>query len=123
MVEKIELSPDESDLLLHSLGLTKFNSLDMYRNYFITNSDTEDYRICMSLVSKKLMSPPRNMIYSGTIYFSVNNEGIKVGKFIADKKFKLTASQKRYRKWLQYTEAFPDITFGEFLKAKIYKLV
>ncbi len=114
----IELTKEENQILLHSLGLN-YKPFP-FRNHFVTGENSGDYPTIQSLIKKECMienSGPKFLNNCDKV-FSVTKLGEKMAEqaFIAARP-KLTRGQRRYRKFLELD--FDGFTFGEFLKSEM----
>lgn len=102
-------------ILQHSLGVDEFGQGNQYRNRFVTGAGSDDYDDCIELVSSGLMTrrDGETLPFGGMDLFHVTDAGKAFVAEHSPKPPKLTASQKRYRAWLDADGGLP---FGEFLK-------
>ena len=93
-------------ILQHSLGVDRYGEGDQYRNHFATGEGSTDYPDCMAMVEAGLMeimpAPPftrdMDVFYvteAGKVYVAANSPPPP----------KLTAGQRRYREWLNVSDA------------------
>jgi hypothetical protein len=105
-------------ILQHSLGLNQYGQGEMYRNYFATSTEGKDYRDITELVNAGLMQDHgENKIYGGMHVFSVTEKGIEYVKSespLPPPEPKMTRSQKRYKRFLEYGDGFNS--FIEFCR-------
>lgn len=107
----------QDDVLMHTLGLRIDDDGDSYRNHYVTGS--EPCAEILALVAGGLMEETRR-----PEFLNVNDRNYRVtdlGKARAlsarsRRRPKLTRGQKRYRDWLAISDAYPDLTFGKFLR-------
>ena len=102
------------EILQHSLGVDEYGQGQQYRSYFVAGPGHDNFEQCRQLVRDGLMQEhaPRE-IYGNDYCFTVTPAG---RKFVADNSPappKLTAAQKRYRRWL---DADCGLTFGQFIR-------
>ena len=120
----IDLTKEEKQILLHSLGLSNIDFYNEYlidspyRNNFYTSENTTDYPIIKSLIEKGLMQDTNKGWEKGSRYFIVTEKGIEISKKLA-KEFipKITRSKKRYSLYL-HSES--SESFIEWLKNPYY---
>jgi hypothetical protein len=112
----LELAGRHLHILQHSLGVDQHGQGDQYRNHFVTGAGSIDHPDCMALVEAGLMnvrlSPPH---YGGMDYFHVTDAGKRYVAENSPPPPKLTAGQKRYRRWLDVSDATGE-TFAEFCR-------
>lgn len=121
-----ELSKQEKQILLHTLGLRenmRFYEKDKikkpYRNYFYTDKNTTDFSFIQKLIEKKLMiDTGKGWPGQDGTYFCATDKGIKLAKEIAYNSIeKLTRSKKRYQ---LYLNCEVEETFIEWLLDPFY---
>lgn len=105
---------EKLQILQHSLGVDQYGRGEQYRNHFATGSGGSDWDICQELAGLGLMKRYEPKAWMGGMYcFVVTEEG---KAFVAENSPappKLTRSQKRYRRYLEYGEGFDS--FRDFL--------
>jgi len=103
-------------ILQHSLGLDEYGHGNQYRNHFVAGGD--DVRKCRELVALGCMRELKdNGLTGGSPWFSVTQAGIDAVALESPKRPpepKLTRSQKRYRRFLEYGDGFDS--FLEFCR-------
>jgi hypothetical protein len=107
------MTKEQLHILQHALGVNEFGLGARYRNHYVGGADD-----CRPLVDIGYMieCKPRS-ISGGDVWFIVTEEGIKAMLDESPKPPKLTQSQKRYREFLNASEAF-NCTFREWLKMR-----
>lgn len=110
----MQLTRAHEDILLHTLGVDRregFAEAEPWRNRYYPGGD--DVRLCAELESAGLM---RSSKYpDGTVYHATE-VGIAEARRIAPRVIH-SPGRRRYRAWLKAADAFPDWTFGDWLKA------
>lgn len=104
------MTQEQLHILQHSLGVDKHGQGSMYRNHYVGGADK-----CRPLVAMGYMleCKPRS-ISGGDVWFVVTDEGKKVMLDESPKPPKMTQSQKRYREFLNASDAF-GCSFREWL--------
>ncbi len=108
------MKPDLLHILQHSLGVDQYGRGNQYRNRFITGDGSTDFPKCMELVSLGLMRDhgPGPLIGKDHL-FTVTDQGRVAMHMESPAPPKLTASQERYRRFLN---ADSNLTFSQWLK-------
>ncbi len=105
-------------ILQHSLGLDQYGRGEQYRNRFVTGTNGKDYSDIVVLCDAELMQSHGEIkIYGGMVGFSVTEAGIeyvRVNSPSPPPEPKLTRSQKRYKRFLEYGDGFNS--FIEFCR-------
>ena len=102
-------------ILQHSLGLDQYGQHGGHRNYFVAGAGHSDYEHCQELVLAGLMTQTHgNSISGGDDVFMVTPAGKEWVAANSPKRPKMTASQLRYRSFLN---AGGCLRFGEWLKS------
>ena len=114
------MSPQELQIVQHSLGVDKHGGGEMSRNHFCAGGRDEE--LCRGLVSLGLMrlwphADPITGKVPGYPYFncSVTDEGIAAMRAESPLPQKFTRGQARYREFLRSNT---DMSFIEYLKAR-----
>lgn len=107
------MTPEQLQILQHSLGVDKHGHGNMYRNHYVGGVEE-----CRPLVAMGYMIEyaPREM-FGGEPCFVVTDVGKLAMREASPKPPKLTQSQKRYREFLNASDAF-NCTFREWLKMR-----
>jgi hypothetical protein len=107
------MTKEQLHILQHSLGVDQYGQGSLYRNHYVGGADE-----CRPLVAMGYMieMKPR-CISGGEVWFMVTNEGKTAMRSESPKPPKLTQSQKRYREFLNASEAF-SCTFREWLEMR-----
>lgn len=106
------LTPEQLQILQHSLGVDEYGQGDQYRNHFCAGGDDED--ICRELVAMGYMESfirPYLPYYNCT----VTESGKEAVKRESPHPPKLTRSQQRYRAFLKADTGY---SFIEWLTAQ-----
>ncbi len=110
------LSPEQLHILQHSLGVDKYGQGNQYRNRFVTDLDSTDGPICVSLVELGAMKDHGPQSIAGGMHcFTVTPAGIDAVAFQSPLPPKLSRSQRRYREFLN---ADCGLSFREWLGVK-----
>lgn len=111
------MTPNQLQILQHSLGLDQYGQGRMYRNYFCSGDGCDPDPHCKALVELGFMGIYRKRAFceNCTDYY-VTEAGKKAMIAESPAPPKLTPGQKRYREWLECADCFPDWTFGDYLK-------
>ena len=108
------LTAEQRDILGHALGLNYTPRQD--RNcYCASLSAGAPPRDIAELVRQGLLAPGRALNEGRDRYYVVTDAGIAVAKLAFPPPKPLTRSQARYQRYLQLSDAIPDLTFREFL--------
>jgi hypothetical protein len=111
----IDIAKEEIHILQHSLGLTY--SEHIYRNYYAASPD-EASRFD-GLIEKGLMvRSNRNAPGTDLVYYFVTDAGKQVA---LDNMPVIPKAKKRYQRFLNAKDAYPDLTFQEFLTHPFWK--
>ncbi len=106
-------------ILQHSLGLDQYGNGRQYRNHFATGPGGVDFVLCIELAKMGLMKDCGTRSFLGDMHcFVVTREGKKYIEQNSPKPPpipKLTASQKRYR---EYMDSDPGCSFSDWLGVK-----
>jgi len=118
MSDKLMESAGGLHILQHSLGLDQCGRGDSYRNHFVTGEGSDDFRTCMALLDAGLMRMSvRKAWLGGMDTFFVTDAGKAYVAEHSPPPPKLTASQRRYREWLDISDATGE-TFIDFCRRK-----
>lgn len=101
------------EILQHSLGVDRYGQGEMYRNCFCAGSGDEP--VCRELIALGYMQQHRTTEVFPYFNCSVTEAGKRAVREQSPKPPKLTRSQKRYREYLDWTDAWGG-TFREFLE-------
>jgi len=102
-------------VLQHALGLDRHGQGRAYRNHFVTDRESVDFKACARLVQAKLMtvrSPTQ--ISGGGFVFQVTELGRAFVRENSQPPPKLTRSQQRYQRFLNEDSG---LRFAEWLVA------
>lgn len=103
-------------ILQHSLGVDRHGQGEQYRNYFVTGEGSDDHPDCCALVKAGLMTRQKGgRLTGGDDVFFVTDEGKQYVAEHSPPAPPLTAGQKRYRRWLEVSDATGE-TFIEFCR-------
>ncbi|KIJ00446.1 hypothetical protein ST27_10110 [Xanthomonas phaseoli pv. phaseoli] len=111
-----DLTPEELDVLRHSLGTGENGRNPSYRNHFVTGEGSTDHPTCMQLVDLGLMQRRSgNALSGGDDVFTVTATGRAAESAQVEPAPKLSAGQRRYRAFLA---ADSGLTFGQWLTSR-----
>lgn len=105
------MTPEQLQILQHSLGLDQYGQGTMYRNHFCAGG--ADEAICRELIALGYMVQHRTTEVLPYFNCSVTDAGKEAVKRESPKPPKLTRSQKRYREFLR---ADNGMKFSEWLR-------
>ena len=109
------LTARQRDILGHALGMNYRPRVD--RNYYCASlRDGAPPAEIAGLVSHALLVPGRAINDGQDRYYYVTDVGIAVATLAFPPPKPLTRSQARYQRYLQIHDAYPDLTFREFLQ-------
>jgi hypothetical protein len=102
-------------ILQHSLGLDEHGQGRAYRNHFVTDGESADGRMCRDLVALGFMDEhaPRSALTGEMPWFTVTPLGESAVRTQSPPPPKLTAGQKRYKRFLREDSSQ---SFGEWLR-------
>lgn len=115
------MTHSQLEILQHSLGVDIYGRIpegfDYFtRNYFCSGEGCDTNPDCLALVNLGFMGVyPKS---GNCLDYYVTPAGVKAIAEQSPNPPKLTAGQKRYREWLNIADAYPDGTFGDWLKRK-----
>lgn len=114
------ITPEQIHILQHSLGLSKRHDKP-YRNYYAAGTASDCIQDLEALVDKGLMtSAGKSPVNSEMVYYYVTDRGRKVAFEHLPKDMR-TRGQKRYERFLNAKDAFPDLSFKQFLTDPYFK--
>lgn len=108
------LTPQQLQILQHSLGVDQYGRGARYRNHFCAGDADEP--ICRSLIALYYMKQHHTTEVFPDFNCSVTEVGILAMLAESPKPPVLTRSQQRYRQWLRVADIFPDWGFGDWLR-------
>jgi hypothetical protein len=111
---KATLNAEQLQILQHALGVDKFGQGEQYRNRFCAGG--RDIDICLQLIEMDYMVQHQTTEMLPYFNCSVTEEGIAAMLAESPKAPKLTPGRKRYAEWLNVSDCYPDMTFGDWLK-------
>jgi hypothetical protein len=101
-------------VLQHALGLDDYGQGESYRNRFVTDEGTDDWPLLIAHVEAgRMVRRDPTVITGGGYCFAVTEAGRRFVREHSPPPPKLTAGQRRYRKYLA---ADSCLTFGEWLR-------
>ena len=108
------------ELLLHTTGLRDPYCKESYRNHFVACGCGDDIPMLLVLCNEGLMEEvtPPGFLPSSDRVFRATACGMAVAKAHQPRR---TRAQRRYHDYLNARDAWPDLTFHEFLTAKRQK--
>ena len=111
------MDAEQLSILRHALGTGEAGTKPPFRNHFVTGEGGRDHAVCMALVDRGLMTRRTGSALSGgDDIFSVTADGrlAAAGTWV-----KQPRGKQRYADYLQ---ANGNETFGEWLRARRYKI-
>jgi hypothetical protein len=102
------------EILQHSLGVDEYGRGEMYRNHFCAGGSDEN--ICRELIALGYMQQHRTTEMLPYFNCSVTDAGKQAVRLESPKPPKLSRGKERYRRWLNFSDAYPDVSFIEFCK-------
>lgn len=120
-----DLPDDLASVLLHTLGLDA-DHREPWRNHYVVGAD-HDAAIAQ-LVERGLMAQTRTpgFLAEGDRNFCATEQGKRVAvkaNYRLNPPPKLTRSARRYRLWMDSGADDCGISFGEFIKGKLYQRI
>ena len=107
------MTPKQLDIVRHSVAMDSDGHRAYDRNYFVTDPDCDDGRVCCELVAAGLMRDHGPQSIAGGMHlYRVTDEGIRQATPVAPKR---TRSQGRYQEFLN---ADSGLSFFEWLKTR-----
>jgi len=95
-------------VMQHALGVDKYGQGNQFRNHFVAGG--ENLVLCREAATQGLMKEHQaTAISGGSPWFSVTREGIDyvaTNSPVKPPEAKLTRSQQRYRRFLEYGDMF-----------------
>lgn len=113
------VEPDHVELLRHMLGLTR-STVEPCRNHFLTGPDADDLPTLEAMEGLGLVERTRTpgFVPQDSINFRATDLGRAAAVTAARREeAAIPRSAKRYRRWLDLSDAFGDWSFGDWLKA------
>lgn len=107
------------DVLLHTLGLDA-NHREPWRNHYVTGGTDADVD---TLVAEGLMEPTRRpgFLHVDDRVYRATDRGVTVACAENRRRNPPPSRAKgRYLAWLRIADVCPDLTFGAFLKRRMY---
>lgn len=110
------------DILRHALGTGDDGTRPPFRNHFVTGEGSTDHPLCLALVERGLMKRRTgNAISGGDDIFSVTANGrLAAAPADGDRAFVPHARSKQ--RYADFLHADSGLSFGEWLRARRYKL-
>lgn len=109
-------------VLQHALGRDEFGQrkkylTEDYRNHYVTGEGGRSILICRQAAANGLMIEHKATdISGGDPWFHVTDLGVKYVDEHSPRPPKKTRGQLRYERYLEVSDYYQDLTFGEFLK-------
>lgn len=112
------LTPEQQHILLHTLGLDW--KREPYRNYFVACPGHDDLPHLEALVAAGLMEQRRRpgFLPEDDAVFSTTDAGRELALSLLPK---VPRDRSRYLRWLNMRDVDADLTFGEFLRRRMYE--
>lgn len=109
------MTPEQIQILQHSLGADEYGRGTRWRNHFCTGEGSDDHPHCMALVEQGFMTRRAAVkLYGGDDLFHVTDAGITAMMIASPAPPKLSRSKQRYQRFLDLD---CSMSFGEFLKS------
>ncbi len=119
----MNLTKEEKQVLLHSLGLSDLSWYDKdqlstgpIRNYFYTSKDSADYPFIKSLIKKDLMINSNKGWDKGSSYFFATPAGIILAIGLSEKQMQKNMPTRSQRRYNLYRRSESEESFIEWLK-------
>lgn len=109
-------------VLLHTLGLDG-NHRDAYRNHFVAGPGHHDEPHLAELVAAGLLelAPTPGFLDAGDVVYRATERGRSVAVAANNRLNPPPGRAKaRYLAWLRLSDVAPDLTFGTFLRRRLY---
>lgn len=107
-----EIRKELLHILQHSLGVDEYGQGNQYRNHYCAGG--ADIELCRELVICGYMNEHASKIPIGdSVFFTVTDSGKLAMSELSPAPPKLTRSQKRYQRYLEYGDGFDS--FRDFL--------
>lgn len=115
-----DLTPEQAEVLLHTLGLSEPGSSST-RNLFVSGKGDPRLADLEALVAAGLMRETRRpgFLAEEDRVFKATDAGLAHALAIQPKPPKLTRSQERYRRWQDLDSNLP---FADFLRWRMYEV-
>ena len=113
------MTDKQEHILMHTLGLRPdIRRGDAYRNHYVAGEGHHSWDALLGLVDLGMMAiVPSSLLAPGDTCFCCTEAGkLEAQRIYHERLPKLTRSQARYRDWRAISDAYPDLTFGDFLK-------
>lgn len=103
-------------ILRHSLGLDPTGRGRVYRNHYCAGPGHHSWKLLQELVAAGLMVDhgKRGEITGGDHLLHVTDRGLSIAT-VQDPLPKVSKGSRRYREFLSIADAYPDLTFKDFL--------
>lgn len=104
-------------ILQHALGRDQYGHGTDYRNHVVVGEGSADIVLCREAVSLGLMvEHAAREISGGDPIFTVTDAGKAYIAEHSPKPPKVSRGKERYLRWLEVSDCYPDLKFGEWLK-------
>lgn len=116
--------PDDAGVLLHALGLDERRH-EPWRNHYVAGPGHHAQAAIERLVAAGLMREVRSpgFLPAGDQTYIVTDEGKTVAAVERRRLYPpRKRSAERYHQWLEWGSDAFGVTFGEFLKRRLYRL-
>jgi hypothetical protein len=110
-------SDNKLHIVLHALGLDRDDIVEPYRNHFVAGDGHSDMPEILELVAMGMMEefPTPKCFDSKDRLFSVTKTGREWAIINRPRRPARTKSQRRYTTFLEIADAYPSLTFRQFL--------
>ena len=116
------MTDPQADILLHTLGLSR-KDRDGYRNHYVAGDGHHAMDAISALVADGLMVEARrpDFLPDGDRVFMATERGIAIAR-VTNRRINPDPprSKSRYLRWLTLSDVCPDLTFGEYLRRRMY---
>lgn len=115
-----DLTPSQIHILQHSIGISKRHDKP-YRNFYAVYTSSDSVPDLEVLVKAGLMANgDKSPVNPDMVYYYVTDAGREVA-FKHLPKDTRTQKQKKYERFLYAKDAYPDLTFKQFLTDPYFK--
>jgi hypothetical protein len=108
-------------ILQHALGLDDYGQGRMYRNRYVIGEGGDTWDLWMAHVEagRAVRHEPRAIFGGDDSYcFMVTEAGKAFVREHSPKPPKVSPAKQRYLNWLRVADCYPDMSFGDWLKAR-----
>ena len=111
------MTPEQLQILQHSLGVDQYGRGRRYRNCFVTDPDCTDGKACQSLVTLGYMQSRGNggELTGGMFVYTVTDDGVEAMLRESPAPPQVTPMTRSKRRYQEYLDADSGLTFKEWL--------